>query len=126
MQTSLLDAHPDAHIRVYAIWFNMYPTDLRERWPADVLTDRRVVHWWDEEKLVGRWYAPRMRAMEDSLAPGSRGVGGTILWDAYLVYGPGARWNDAPAGLRKWGRTILRTREPFRDTVEQLAAPANK
>lgn len=120
MQESLLDAHPDADLRVYAIWFSMYPTDLRERWPAGVLTDARVVHWWDEEKRVGRWYGQRMRDMEDRLAPGAANVGGTILWDAYLVYGPEAQWNDAPTGLRRWGRPIFATREAFDEVVGNL------
>jgi len=120
VQQSVLDAHPDAGLRVYAIWFSMYPTDMRERWPANVLTDRRASHWWDEEKRVGRWYAQRMRDMQDRLAPGAADIGGTILWDAYLVYGPEARWDDAPTGLRRWGRTILATREPFREVVRNL------
>lgn len=125
VQEELLETQKQADLRVYAIWFSMYPTDLRERWPADVLTDPRVVHWWDEEKAVGRWYAQRSTDMQDRLAPGSTPVGGTILWDAYLVYGPESRWDDSPTGLRRWGRTILQTREPFRQAVETLLETAN-
>lgn len=102
----------------------MYPTDMRERWPADVLTDARVVHWWDEEKRVGRWYGQRMRDIEHRLAPGSAGLGGTILWDAYLVYDPAARWDGAPTGLRRWGRPILKTSEPFSEAVDRLVDAA--
>lgn len=120
MQKSLLDVHPEADLRVYAIWFSMYPTDLRERWPGSVLTDSRVIHWWDEDKRLGRWYAERLPEMRDRLAPGSTNVGGPILWDAYLVYGPEAQWDDAPTGLRRWGRTILATREPFREVIGTL------
>jgi hypothetical protein len=116
----LLDKYPDADVRVYAVWFSMYPTDARDRWPGDVLTDRRVVHWWNEDRRVGRWYAPRMRAMADRLAAGSEGMGGAILWDAYLVYGRDAEWTDAPSGLRRWGRPIFATREPFSETVGNL------
>lgn len=122
----MLDAHPDADLRVYAIWFAMYPTDLRERWPADVLTDARVVHWWDEGKQVGRWYAQRMGDIRDRLAPGASDAGGTILWDAYLVYGPDARWDDAPTGLRRWGRPIFATREPFGEVVGSLVSTAGR
>jgi hypothetical protein len=116
VQHSLLDAHPEAGLRVYAVWFSMYPTDTRDRWPNDVLTDGRVVHWWDEGKVVGRWYARHLRLQTDR-SPGSIG---TILWDAYLVYGPEARWTDVPTGLRRWGRTILQTRDRLRETVGAL------
>lgn len=102
----------------------MYPTDLRERWPANALTDRRASHWWDEEKRVGRWYAQRMEDIADRLAPGASNVGGTILWDAYLVYGPEAQWAETPTGLRRWGRPIFATREPFEEAVGNLLKTA--
>jgi hypothetical protein len=38
----LLSVNPKAPLRVYAVWFNMYPGDARERWRADRLTDPRV------------------------------------------------------------------------------------
>lgn len=98
----------------------MWPTDRRETWPADVLTDRRVVHWWDEEKRVGRWYAPQMDEIADRLAPGAPAAGGTILWDAYLVYGTDARWDEAPTGLRRWGRPIYATKESLEEAVGNL------
>lgn len=126
MQDELLANHKQADLRVYAVWFSMYPTDLRERWPADVLTDARVVHWWDEKKVVGRWYAERAESMKDRLAEGSVPLGGTILWDSYLVYGPESRWEDAPTGLRRWGRTILQTREALQHTMEAVLETAER
>jgi hypothetical protein len=118
VQESVLQTHPDANLRVYAIWFAMYATDLRERWPSNILTDARVRHWWDEDKQVGRWYAERMRQMEERLAPGSAALGGTILWDSYLVYGPDARWDDAPSDLRRWGRPIFATRDSLIEALD--------
>ena len=111
----------DADFKVYAIWFSMYPTDRRERWPADILTDSRVVNLWDERKEVGTLYASRYGEMESTVEPGSAGWMGTpILWDAYLVYGPDARWEDAPTGLRRWGRTILKTQGGLTEVVNDL------
>ena len=106
MQEHILTKHADADLSVYAIWFNMYPTDSRDRWPAEVLTDSRVVHYWDERKDVGTWYGERLGEMASSVAPDAVENEGPILWDAYLVYGPEARWNDAPTGLRRCSRTI--------------------
>ena len=120
MQEELLDVHKDQNVRMYAVWFSMYPGDQRERWPATALPDRRVRHYWDDEKEVGQWYAARMDSMREQLAPDSKGVEPPILWDAYLVYGPEARWDDAPTDLRRWGRTILRTKEDFRRAFDGL------
>jgi len=53
-----LAKNPSAKLRVYAVWFNMYRGDERSKWPSDLLTDPRVVHFWDEQKVDGtdsRW-----------------------------------------------------------------------
>ena len=120
VQEELLDKHTKADVRVYAVWFSMYPTDERENWPADVLTDRRVVHWWDEEKRVGRWYMQRAAEMRSALAPESAGFAGDVLWDAYLVYGADAKWETASTQVRKWGRTILRTQDGLREAFDAV------
>jgi hypothetical protein len=122
VQTELLDVHKDLDVRVYAVWFEMFPGDSQERWPAAALTDRRVTHYWDEEKDVGSWYGVRLDAMRPQLAPNSRGVE-PPLWDAYLVYGPESRWAEAPTELRRWGRTILSTQQHLREEFEALSRP---
>ena len=123
----MLDKHKDADVRVYAIWFSMFGSETRDDWRADLLTDKRVIHWWDEGKTVGRWYMPRIEEMRDTMSRQSAGFAGNVLWDAYLVYGPEAQWQDAPTGLRRWGRTILRTqdglREAFTAVVNSDKAP---
>lgn len=126
MQENILTKHKGADLSVYAIWFNMYPSDKRERWPADILTDSRVVHYWDEPKNVGKWYGARLPEMQTSVAPDSVENEGPILWDVYLVYGPESRWDDAPTGLRRWGRTILKTRESLRQSVGDLVSASNR
>jgi hypothetical protein len=120
VQEELLDKHPDANVRVYAIWFSMFGTETRDDWPADVLTDSRVTHWWDEGKTVGRWYMPRIEEMRETMSPQSAGFAGNVLWDAYLVYGPDARWDAAPTGLRRWGRTILKTQDGLREAFADV------
>jgi hypothetical protein len=121
VQEEVLTKHKDADLKVYAIWFSMYPTDRRELWPADILTDSRVVNLWDEGKEVGTFYATRFDEMKGTVVPESQGWEGTpILWDSYLVYGSDARWEDAPTGLRRWGRTILNTQDGLRQSVDDL------
>ena len=119
VQTELLKKYPNANLRVYAVWFNMMPADSRSKWPAALLTDSRVTHWWDEGKVVGRWFAPRTAGIKPQLAPGSAWGDGEILWDAYLLYGTNARWDDAPTGVIHWGRTIVAGRESLKEDFEQ-------
>ena len=118
----MLDEHEDADIQVYAVWFSMFGSETRENWPSEALTDPRVVHYWDDEKTVGRWYAERMSAMENTRAPGSSPLRGNVLWDAYLVYGPDARWAESPSHLRQWGRTILATQERLREAFAAVVS----
>ena len=118
----MLKANPDQDLRVYAIWFAMYPNDARDQWPAEAMPDPRVKHYWDDGKLVGRWYADRLSDIQGQMAPGSKGFEAPVLWDAYLVYGPESRWDAAPTGLRRWGRTVLATRDALREAVESLGS----
>ena len=120
MQTQLLKRYPHANLRVYADWFSMMPADSRSKWSADLLTDGRVIHRWDEGTLVGRWFAPRTAGIQPQLAPGSAWTDGDILWDAYLLYGADARWDDAPAGLIHWGRTIVAGRDTLKSDFDKL------
>jgi hypothetical protein len=126
VQQDLLEKHEDTDLAVYAIWFNMYPSDAREQWPADLLTDSRVVHYWDEARNVGTFYGNRFKEMESTVAQNSSGVGAPVLWDAYLVYGSDARWDDAPTGLRRWGRTIMRTQDSLRQSLDEVLGAARK
>ena len=57
MQKKILEKNPKLDVAVYAVWFNMIPTDARSEWPTDRLADSRVTHFWDAQKVAGRWYA---------------------------------------------------------------------
>ena len=122
MQKEILEPRANSDLRVYAVWFNMVEGDAREHWRADLLPDRRVAHFWDEERVIGTWFAPRTQSeeMESALAPNSTGLGQAVLWDSYLVFGPESRWDEGPGGIRRWGRTILRTQGQLRDAVDAL------
>jgi len=50
-----------------------------------VIDDRRVRHFWDEQKVVGRWFAAQAGWEE-----------GDVMWDVYFLYGPGAEWSETP------------------------------
>jgi hypothetical protein len=122
IQEQILARYPDAKLRVYAIWFNMFPGDARSKWRPDLLTDPRVIHRWDEEKVVGRWYGERKSALRPKLTAESN-WNGDILWDAYVLYSPKAGWDDAPNGVIHLGRTIVAARETLRIDAERLFKP---
>ena len=112
--------HTDSKLRIYAVWFSMYPGDAPERWPAAALPDRRVRHYWDEGREIGEWYASKMDGMRDTLVPDSKGVeppsSGMPTWSTDLR----PAGTCAPTGLRRWGRTILHTKEALRQALEAL------
>ena len=124
MQQELLEKHGTADLRVYAVWFSMYPTDRRENWPPDVLTDSRVRHYWDEERTIGRWYMEQIGSMTAARAPESSAYAGDVFWDAYFVYGPDSRWEESPTELRRWGRTILRAQESLHEAFIAVTSAA--
>ena len=122
MQT-LLESHRDARLRVYAVWFNMYPGDARERSRLELLPDARVRHYWDAERSVGRRYLqslPRlwpMRAAETILPQAD------ALWDAYLLYSTDARWGEELPDVISWGATILQTKATLDEDLRRLFKP---
>jgi hypothetical protein len=104
VQKDFLAANPSARLRIFAVWFRIWPTDERSSWPADLLTDPRVIHLWDEKKSVGNWYGSQPERTARS--------GGTA-WDAYFAYRADSVWEERPAGLAGWGSPIIRNKEQF-------------
>ena len=92
MQNEILSTNPSADLRVYAVWFDMYPGDARWRWDGDGMTDPRVAHFWDEQKAVGTWFSANLTHR------------GSPTWDFFAVYPPDAADLSAPT---KMGGTII-------------------
>jgi hypothetical protein len=108
VQTDILAKNPALPLRIYAVWFRMVWGDKRERWPAEVLSDPRVVHLWDEEKSLGRWYSHHVSD------------GKHIVWDTFLLYPAGAPLATPPESLLAIGATIIGKRAKLREGVERL------
>jgi hypothetical protein len=111
VQRDLLSRNPAAKLRVLAVWFRTWPSDDRAAWPDELLTDPRVIHLWDEKKLVGNWYGAQPERTARS--------GGTA-WDAYFAYGGDSVWEERPSGLAGWGSPIIRSKEQFETDVRLL------
>lgn len=112
MQKEILEKYPSSKLRVYVVWFSMLPTDARSRWgwTAGVISDQRVLHFWDEKKLLGRWLAQEDPANSD----------GGIIWDAFYLYGPEATWESKPQPLISTGATVQNESEELKRKIIPL------
>jgi hypothetical protein len=82
VRSEILDRHRSARVKVLAVWFNMVPGDSQRFLDTRVLSDPRVTYFWDQGKVVGRWFSDHVT--------NQRG----ITWDTYFLYGPQARWGQ--------------------------------
>jgi hypothetical protein len=119
-QRDILERHPAAPLRIYAVWFNMYPGDSRAKWPAEALTDSRVTHYWDEQRVVGEHYLRQLGTFVTRRANGTMPPVADALWDAAFVHGPGDQWSEPVPLPRIWGYPIMVTHDGLLDALNQI------
>ena len=120
VQQTLLEPHRNARLQVYAVWFNMFPGDAREKWRGDLLTDARVVHYWDEQQSVGRLYFQGLPQIWEKRAADTITPQDLALWQAYLLYATDAQWKDQPPEVDSRASTILLTREKLTPDFKEM------
>lgn len=103
----------------------MYPGDARSRWPAALLTDRRVSHYWDEPRVLGELYMNQLPAILDRRAPATLSPSADAMWDAFFVYAPGDSWQDPLPMPRVWGYPIMVTRDQLVRELQAVASSPN-
>ena len=94
----------------------MLPSDVRERWDPSLLTDARVVHYWDTDAEIGRWFGQNQEDIGFSYF--SR----AIVWDAYFLFGPDAEWTDVPKPLESFGSTVLADKDDLKAAITAVWA----
>lgn len=67
-------------------------------WNGMNMPDTRVIHYWDGDRTVGRWFAEHLEGYEG------------IVWDVYYLYGPDAVWDGTPLPMIDSGGTIYSDR----------------
>ena len=72
------------------------------------MPDRRVTHYWDGEREVGRWFAEQVDGYEG------------IAWDSYYLYGPAAVWDTVPSPPVGSGGTVFAERNTLEGQVRTL------
>ncbi len=73
------------------------------------MTDPRVVHLWDEQKVVGNWFSANVTHAQGT------------TWDFYALYGPEA--SDLSTPVSKGG-TIIGRHEELQEAVQKLLGSA--
>lgn len=105
VQKEILEARPDAALRVYAVFFEMVDDDRGAKYrvdPKQLLDDPRVTTFWDEGKVAGRWFDENVTKL------GAReGDPDRIEWDSFVLYGPNAGWEKGPPDHVSWGRPLV-------------------
>jgi hypothetical protein len=116
IQEYVLKRNPKLAFKVYAIWYEMYPGDSPDDFPQarKLMPDKRVTHYWDQPKDVGRWFYGKVPTTTK----------GEIEWDAFYLYSADSVWAEEPTELLTWGRTILRDRKKLLGQIAQLTGEA--
>lgn len=118
MQNEILTKNPDQDITVYAVWFNVLPTDSLGQWNPKILSDGRATEFWDAEGALGEWFGDNRDQM------GFGFFGDATVWDAGFLFGPEATWEKIPQPLEQFGRTIIADRDALRRSLEAIWAEA--
>lgn len=120
MQKNVLAASPDAVVRIYAVYFEIVASDegaRRRVKPDEVFTDPRVRVFWDDKKVLGRWYDEHVTRL------GKReGRNDRIEWDTYILYDEDAKWGER-SNFHSWGRPLNQERQRLLRAVESLSKP---
>jgi hypothetical protein len=111
VRENILETYPEEEIVVYAVWFNMIPTDRQDRWDPDLLSDKRVRHYWDENRVLGTWISDHVEECEH-LSP--------VDWDSYYLFDSDGVWSDTFEPITACGSPIYKTTERLEAAVERL------
>jgi hypothetical protein len=112
----ILKRYPDLNLKVYTVWYEMYPGDSPDDYPEAqlLMRDKRVTHYWDQSKEVGRFYFTAVPT----------DYKGPIQWDAFYLYDKDSVWEDKPTSLLTFGRTILEDRKNLSTKIAELSGSA--
>jgi hypothetical protein len=105
VQKEILEARPDADLRVYAIYFEMVEDDRGAKFrvkPTDLLDDPRVTSFWDDRKIAGRWFDENVTKLGEREGNPER-----IEWDSFVLFDPRAAWGEGPPDHVSWGRPLV-------------------
>lgn len=109
VQTNILEAMPDAELRVYAVFFEITAGDAGAKQsvnPRELLDDPRVTLYWNENRSAGRWFDVHVTRLGERTGEQER-----IEWDAFILYGADAEWTEEPPRTISWGRPVVQEKQ---------------
>jgi hypothetical protein len=111
VQREILEQNPRADLRVFAVWVPFLGgTEAAADVSRRVLSDDRVIQFWDGSALTSDWFASNVEH-----GPGP-------AWDVYYLYGPDTSWTDVPGPLVSSGNTIIGSGSSLKDAISPLLA----
>ena len=86
--------------------------DSRSKVDVRLISDPRATHYWDQERLLGIWFAEQEAYESMTFGP--------IAWDTYFLYGPEANWEDVPWPVATHGRTVIAASKNLENNIREL------
>lgn len=121
VQQSILEADPEANVRVYAVFMEIVAGDEGARAsvdPRSILDDPRVTLFWDERQITGHWFEQHVtklgREGEDRLE-----------WDSWFLYDPEVRWTGEKPPQISWGRPIIEQKDRLEQDLKAVSKLAH-
>lgn len=92
VRENVFEKFPDANISASIAWIPILAEDTFDSalQPIKLLSDNRIRHFYDSNRMVGRSIAE------------SVGWAGNIAWDIYLFYEPFIKWGQEPTEPTYW------------------------
>lgn len=121
IQKEILDKNKNSEIYVFIVWYPALPEESRDKWSDQILTDRRAIHWWDENGLIREFFEKELPSQTEDKTAGDNN---TI--DRYYIYDVDAEWiaGQPPTNLLTSGRGILQHQEEIIKTLEPYVGKA--
>ena len=111
VRDEILTPNPDAPLRVYVAWVPFLGGTQADI-DVGTMPDERVMHFWDGNRITSQFFAREVFG------------GGGEAWDVYFLYGPDARWNEAPAPVIGSGGTVVGQIDTIREQIAPFLRPA--
>lgn len=111
VQEKLLDANAEEKFRMIVIWEPMLPSDGGSRMKPSILDDERLVQYWDQERVSGKWYTANAKDCRTL---------GAVAWDAFYVYGAQGKWDDVAAKPIACGTPVIQAKTELAEAFEKM------
>lgn len=111
VQNEVVKKHADSNLKTYVVWAPMLPGDARDKWPEHLISTDRARHFWDGERVVGKWLTANMKDCPSL---------GKIAWDAYYLLSKDAKWGESLDGVVACGTPVIKKAEELSQEVDAL------